>query len=202
MRKTIITLLAGAAALGASGTALAQGRQAPGQDLARATVLEQAAKAFGRMDANGDGKLDATDREARKQARSERIDHNGDGQIGEADRDARRQQMFARLDANGDGGISYEEFSAMRGPRGEGARAGRPGMQGERMGRRGMLDGAKGLRGIGRNADADGDSVITQDEFTGAMLTRFDAADADKDGIVTAAERNAQRDRRRAGQSG
>lgn len=171
MRKTTLALLAGAAALAASGVAFAQGRTTPAQDLTRGAVQERAAQMFERMDANADGKLDAADREARVKAR------------------------FDRVDANGDGALSYEEYTAARGSRGE--RAKRRGPGGERMGRRGMRGQAMGMRGMGRNTDADQDGAITRAEFESALLARFDAADADNDGTVTATERKAQRDARR-----
>ena len=43
-------------------------------------------------------------------------------------------------------------------------------------------------------ADTDGDKAVSQAEFQAAALARFDAADANKDGQVTAEERAAQRE--------
>jgi hypothetical protein len=43
-------------------------------------------------------------------------------------------------------------------------------------------------------ADTNGDKAISQAEFETAALARFDAADANKDGQVTAEERAAQRE--------
>ena len=45
---------------------------------------------------------------------------------------------------------------------------------------------------VGR-ADTDRDGKVTQAEFRGAALARFDAADTDHDGTLTAAERRAGR---------
>ena len=171
MRKLTISLLAGAAALAASGAALAQSEQAPAQDLTRAAVQEHAAQAFERIDVNGDGKLDTADREARQKAR------------------------FERIDADNDGSVSFAEFTAKRGAP-DGERAKRDGPRGEhdghRMGMRGMRGGY--LMGMRGKADANSDGTLTEAEFTAAALSRFDAADADHDGTVTAAERKAQRD--------
>ena len=171
MRKLTISLLAGAAALAVSGAALAQGAPAPAQDLTRSAAQERAAKAFERIDANEDGKLDTADREARQKAR------------------------FDRIDADSDGSVSFAEFSATH-AKPEGERAKRGGRNGHRMGMRGMRGGH--LMGMRGNADANGDGTLTQSEFTAAALARFDAADADNDGSVTAAERKAQRDAARA----
>ena len=62
------------------------------------------------------------------------------------------------------------------------------------MGRRGG-----GMRGMMMaRADADGDGTVSQAEFTSAALARFDSADANNDGTVTAEERREQRSERRA----
>ena len=117
MRKLTISLLAGAAVLAASGVALAQDGPGRNAQLTRAAAQEHAAAAFTRMDANGDGKVDAADREARHKAH------------------------FNRIDADGNGAVSYEEFSAQHGKR-DGRRAGRGDRpEGERMGMRGGMRG-------------------------------------------------------------
>ena len=46
-------------------------------------------------------------------------------------------------------------------------------------------------------ADADNDGAISQAEFTSYALTRFDSADANNDGTVTAEERREQRQENR-----
>ena len=53
---------------------------------------------------------------------------------------------------------------------------------------------ARGLR-----ADTDGDQRLSQAEFVGRRVTRLTAADADRDGSVTADERRAAAETRRAG---
>ena len=168
MPKTALPLIAAAAALAASG-AYAQGRQAPAQDLDRAAVQQHATEAFGRMDANGDGRIDSADREARVKAR------------------------FDRADADGDGAISYDEYTARRAGPGERPDHARAEHRGPHA-MRGTRGHAMGARGHGPNADADSDGAISKAEFEAAMVARFDAADADGDGTVTAAERKAQRD--------
>lgn len=139
--------------------------------LTRAEAQAHAAQMFAKMDANKDGKLDAADRAARHVEM--------------------QAKMFERLDANKDGSISKAEWdqhgadrAAKRADAGEGKRDGMRGHHGKRGGHRGMMMG---------KADTDGDKAISQAEFQTAALARFDAADANKDGQVTAEERQAQR---------
>ncbi len=155
---------------------------APGADgnavQTRADAQARATQMFAKMDANKDGKLDATDRTAQRAERQAKI--------------------FASLDADGNGSISKAEWDkhgadraakrAERGEKraeaGEGKRHGMRGGHGKRGGHHGMMMG---------KADTDGDKAISQAEFQTAALARFDAADANKDGQVTAEERQAQR---------
>lgn len=198
------TLALSTAALAFSGAAFAQ--PAPGMqrmpqgDVTRAQAQQRAEAAFAKMDANRDGTLNEADRAARKAAMFERLDANKDGQITKAEmtaahsarqakwegrerkRDAKRPAMtdaqkaerrdahFAKIDTDGNGAISRAEFDAMKG------------MHGGKMGKR-----------AGR-AMARMDSAMTQQAFVAHALTMFDRADANKDGTVTQAERQAIRD--------
>lgn len=170
MRKFPIRLIAGAAVVTASGAALAQNRPAPAPDMTRAAAEQRAVEAFAKIDVNSDGKIDTADREARQKAR------------------------FDRIDADNNGAVSFAEFTAKR-SRPDGESAGRGERDGQRMGMR----GGRGMRGghhmgLRGNAEVNQDGAVTQAEFTAAALVRFDAADADSNGTVTAAERKAQRD--------
>ena len=134
----------------------------------RAAVQERATSAFARMDANSDGV------------------------VNEADRAARAEARFDRLDTDGNGSISRAEFAAMHEARGE-RRAERGGERGQH--RKGMRRGMRG--GMMTGVDTNGDGAISQAELTASMLVRFDAADADRDGTISAAERQAQRQQMR-----
>jgi len=177
MKKIAISLIAGAATLAVAAPTIAQDRapehNGPRAELTRAAVQERTQKAFARMDANGDGKVDTADREARRKA------------------------MFDRVDADNNGQLSFAEFSAHHGDRQQGERAERAGKRGERMshrGHRGPGMAMRGAGGMGRGADGNNDGAITLAELETAALARFDSVDADKNGVVTAAERKAQRD--------
>lgn len=180
------------AALAVCGVAVAEeavrpamGHAGPGP-VTRAQAQQHAAMAFERMDANKDGKIDSSDREAR--------------------RTARRTAMFERLDANHDGQVSREEFVNLKmerpmrggpgGMEGHGMHGG-PGMGGPGMGgHHGMRHhGMGGMRGMGhrmmQNADANKDGAVSNAEFTTAFLQRFDNMDSDHNGTVTPEERRA-----------
>lgn len=159
------------AALLASGAAYAQTAERGG-DRTRAQVTERTAARFARMDANGDGQIDAQDREARALARFDRMDADGDDTIS-------RAEYAAHLEARGE---RREQRAERRSERRE-ARGARSG--GERMARRGGNRGAAMLR----RADTNNDGALTLAEFQSRALTKFDRVDADGNGTVTAAER-------------
>lgn len=171
--------------------------------ITRAEIIAQADARFARLDANGDGQISAEERAAMKGKRGggmkgkrdARLDTDRDGTVtdaeratAKADRTARRAQMTARMDTNGDGTVSAEERTAF----GKARQARRPeGGQGPRMGRRGG-GGERGAAMLAR-IDTNGDGMISREEHRAAALTRFDRMDANKDGRVDAAERQAHR---------
>ena len=142
MRK--LTLSIGAAVLATAGVAVAA-PQIAGHvqaDMTRAQAQTMAAEHFAKMDANGDGKLD------------------------QSDRAARQAKMFDRIDADHNGAISRDEFAAMhgqRGQRGEGVRAGRHGMGGADM-PRARMGGHRGDHG------GHGGFVVDQQDASGFGL--------------------------------
>jgi Ca2+-binding EF-hand superfamily protein len=163
-------------------------------------------------DANKDGVLTRAEAEAHAKAMFVKLDVNKDGKLDQADRAARhaekRAQMFDRLDVNKDGSISKAEWdqadAARQAKRAEwkakrGERAGAPGNGAERHAMRGHHGGKRGGHGGHggpggwMKADANGDKAISQAEFVAGALARFDRMDANKDGKVTAEERQAMR---------
>ncbi|MGE3689982.1 MAG: EF-hand domain-containing protein [Novosphingobium sp.] len=181
-----LTLGLSFAALAACGAAFAAQIDTPAKGwgnpgpVTRAEAQTRANAMFDRLDANKDGKLDATDREAR--------------------RTARRTAMFDQLDANKDGQVSRDEFTNFRMERGMGRRGegmGGPGMGGHgkghhRMGHHGM--GHHGMGGMMQGmADTNKDGAVSKDEFMAAHTAHFDRMDADHDGTVTVEERQAAR---------
>ncbi|MEL0154341.1 hypothetical protein [Sphingopyxis sp.] len=160
-------------------------------------------------DANKDGVLTRAEAEAHAKAMFVKLDVNKDGKLDQADRAARhaekRAQMFDRLDANKDGSISKAEWdqadAARQAKRAEwkakrGERAGAPGNGAERHAMRGHHGGKRGGHGGPggwMKADANGDKAISQAEFVAGALARFDRMDANKDGKVTAEERQVMR---------
>lgn len=129
----------------------------------RVEMQANAARMFGAMDVNRDGKLDPADREVRHAAR------------------------FDRMDTNKDGQISRAEFDA---PRPAAAGMERGGMEHRGMMRHGKGHGRMGMMML-RMADANKDGAVSQAEFTDGMLKHFDQVDANKDGQLTPQERQA-----------
>ena len=188
-KMTILTL--GAALIAVPALAAPGGERNMGDAdgngvLTRAEAQSAAAKMFAKLDVNKDGKLDAADRAARQSAmqakRFASLDANSDGSISKAewdqhnaDREAKRAEW-------------KEERSAASKEAGEGKNAMR-GMRGKRGGHHGM----RGHQGMMMKADTNGDKAISQAEFEAAALARFDRLDTNKDGQVTAEERQAQR---------
>jgi hypothetical protein len=178
VRKTLnkTMIIAGTSALALiAGIAVAQSVGNDGADVSRAQLATQLDARFARLDANGDGSIDANERASRGEDR--------------------RAEHFKRLDANSDGSITEAEMNAAHEKRGE-ARA-------ERRGRRGGMDGGhrrggRGFGGRGGNADANGDGLVSRAEFQARALARFDRGDADRNGILTAAERRQAREAARA----
>jgi Ca2+-binding EF-hand superfamily protein len=179
-----IALIFATGSLLAAGTVAAAARAEPGEfgegpPETRGAVVELTDAMFARMDANGDGVLS------------------------EADKAAHMAQRFAEMDSNGDGMLSQTEFIAAHEARAEEraerkeARGERRG--GERMGMRGMRGGRGGPDGMIKQADSNGDGQVTKAEMQTAALARFDKADADGDGTISAEERKAVRAEGRGG---
>jgi hypothetical protein len=180
------TFLSGAAMLGLAGMAVAQGGPEPrpdrDADVTRQQVVERSDARFTRLDANRDGRF--TPEEA--------------GAMREQRRGQRAERMFERLDLDRNGSITREEMSqaqAGRGERGEnhtgrGGRRGGPGMGGMR-GHRGPNAGMRGQRLFGEQG------FVTAEQMRQRALERFDRADANRDGTLTAAERREARQGRR-----
>lgn len=178
MKKWTIGIAA--VALAATGTAFAAQdgmRKGPGNADGVMTSAESQARAdamFSRMDANKDGKIDETDREAR--------------------RTERKAKMFTMLDADGNGSISRDEFMSHERPQ----RMGRN----DTEDRKGRWAGKRGHRGgmmaMAKMADTNNDGALSKAEFEAAHAKRFAMMDGNSDGQVTKEERKAAREQMKA----
>jgi hypothetical protein len=99
-------------------------------------------------------------------------DTNGDGAVSRAEAEAAATAMFARMDRNNDGRLTAEDRGGMGGGMGGGGGEGRGGRMMEML-------------------DSNGDGAVTREEFTAAMLQRHSRMDTNRDGSVSAAEREA-----------
>jgi Ca2+-binding EF-hand superfamily protein len=129
---------------------------------------ERRAERIAQFDANGDGKLDDSEREQMREARQAdrearraemmaEHDQNGDGQLDDTEREAMRQArvqgMFDQIDANGDGKVDPSELAAR---------------EAENAGRR-----RRGPRPIDfAAADTNKDGVLSSEELGAAMPKR------------------------------
>ncbi len=177
-------LAAGVAAI-AAGAASAQPAEGPRRDrnvdVTRQQAVERADQRFQRLDINNDGRF--TPEEAR-QARDQR-------------RERFAERMFDRLDLDRNGSITREEMSQARAQRqaqraehgGDGPAMGRHHrrfMRGHHMGQ-----GMHGARIFGEQG------YVTREQMRERALARFDRLDADRNGTLTAAERQQAHERMR-----
>lgn len=102
-------------------------------------------------------------------ARMDQADSNQDGAITRAELIDWRKANFMRFDRNGDGALSDSDIPRF--------------VRGTSIGA--QFDDLKAQFDINR------DGRVTRDEFIGAPTVLFDAADANRDNIVTRAERDA-----------
>ena len=144
----------------------------PGRHGQRLNATNRWAPILERFDADKDGKLsDAERTTARTTLEAERG-------AGKGDREARRAKMLERFDTDKDGKLSDAERTA--------AREARKGMR-----------GGHHRHGPGR-IDTNGDKLISREESRAAALAMFDRVDANKDGRIDSAEREAVRAKRKA----
>ncbi|MGZ9113709.1 MAG: GA-like domain-containing protein [Brevundimonas sp.] len=181
-----MTLMAGALAaltLAAAG----------GVAMAQQTSPQQAPRAL-RADADADGRISQAEFVSQRVQRLTTADANRDGSVAPEEmraiaqaRMARRADArFQRLDANSDGAISRAEFDSPRAARAEaGPQRARPARmhRGARMAHRGQRMAARGPVSIA--------------EAQGKAEQAFVRLDADRDGFITVAERQAVREQRR-----
>lgn len=180
MRKTLLAGALAALTLAAGGVALAQ--QAPAQP--------QTPRAM-RADADGDGRISQAEFVDRRVERLTAVDANRDGSVApeemraafEARSAERADARFQRLDADRDGAISRAEFDAPRAHR-TGAEA-RP----RHAARAAGMHGGPRMAHRGQRMEARGPVSIA--DVQGKAEQAFTRLDADRDGFITVAERQA-----------
>lgn len=162
MKRTLISTFAAASiiGLGMGTVAVADNHGGP-----KGPKGEKRAEMLQQFDANGDGNLDETERDAARLAKFAEIDVDGNGTLTKQEV---TDHMMARLvekvdthfpeeDVNGDGVISVDEFGSRRKARREGFRDRREGKRAE------MLE----------KFDADGDGELSEAERAAARDAGF-----------------------------
>ncbi len=175
MNKTILigglaTLALAASAYAATDTKMNMADPNGDKAMSKAESTDMAAKIFAKIDVNGDGKIDATDREANEKNHFAAMDSNHDGQISESEFMAahatKRSNAMAMKDQTiADGGKHHM------------------GGAGHKMKMMMML----------KMADANGDKTVTRDEFMAASAAHFAKVDTNNDGSISVQERKAAR---------
>lgn len=195
MKKNIMLLALGASILAVPAMAqMGGGKADPNATWTRAQAQTQATEMFAKMDVNKDGKFDAADRTQmraqREQARFAALDADKNGQISQAEWSAAKAARVAKAEERRAEWAAKRAAATTDGAKPDGAK---PKMRGEHRGK-----GAGFHRGMGRMGGRDGAQVVTQEQFVAKALERFDRLDANKDGTVTAAERQAAKSARQA----
>lgn len=127
-----------------------------------------------------------------------RADLDKDGQVTKAEISSQIDLRFRAIDANANGQLDQAEMQAAReqhrAKRAERRAANGADMAGKRKGEH------KGEQRADRRGkiDANGDGIVSRDEFGARALQRFERADANGDGVVTQDERAAMREARKA----
>ena len=124
---------------------------------------------FERLDANKDGQLSFEEMTLRSTERFQKLDKDGNGSISIEEMTAMRKDFFDKLDKDGNGLISKEEAEAFRGMH-------RP-MKKEKRDAR-ML----------KYLDADGNGLISMEEYETVSIKRFKNADTNGDGVISGDE--------------
>ncbi|MBO0332301.1 EF-hand domain-containing protein [Sneathiella sp. CAU 1612] len=124
---------------------------------------------FERLDTNKDGEISFEEMTVRSTERFSRLDKDGNGTISVEEMTVKKKEFFDKLDKDGNGSISKEEARAFHDMKRE--------MRKERHASR-MLE----------ILDIDKDGVVTKEEFAAASDKRFEAADGNKDGVLSAEE--------------
>ncbi len=173
------------------------GRQAAG--LTQEEWDARTRERFARLDANSDGVIDTAEVSSTFEKRGERRAERGqrftermlkrmgadtEGKLTRAAFDAFLDKKFAEADLNSDGKIDDADLPPMM--RGRQALSKDAGQSG--FGRRGGRDQGGRLFGFLRNADTNGDGVITREEVKAAADKRFANFDRTGDGTVDKAD--------------
>lgn len=152
---------------------------------------------FKRLDVNGDGVVTLVDLETLAERRVARIDADGDGQITRAELRAfekrwavmRADAMLAQLDKNRDGVIGRDEMGAIEKPSFAQIDLNKDGSATKNELETSFQSVAERRSGqIFARFDADKDGVISRAERSAMNQARFKQLDSDGDGQITKAE--------------
>lgn len=182
--KTLFKALAVSAVLALTYPAVAAG---PGNgplrtqaDISKADFIKQAEARFTAMDSNKDGKITAAEHAAQRPGRGMGPGASMPAEVTKAQALKFAEDRFVAMDTNKDGKITADE------------------RQGSRGGKHGMKHGSRGM-----GPAASMPTEMTKEQHMKYAQDRFNTLDTNKDGKISAEERQAQRGMKRGiGQQG
>ncbi|MZR29319.1 EF-hand domain-containing protein [Sneathiella litorea] len=124
---------------------------------------------FERLDTNKDGEITFEEMTVKSTERFSKLDKDGNGAISIEEMTVRKKEFFDKLDTDNNGTISKEEARAFHKVKRE-----------ERKERHAGR--------IMKILDADGNGTVTKEEFAAASDKRFEEADSNNDGLLSADE--------------
>lgn len=185
--------------------------QIAGSPKAHERIERRTAGLVRRLDAAGNGYVTQDEFVAAARKRFARLDRNGDGKLtpdelgsgrgghaGSGTRAQRAQHRFDKLDANHDGVVSAEEFGAAAIARFKALDAAGDGRvtAAEIANSPQARERAEHVAAhIVQRLDANGDGLVSKDEFLAAARQRFARLDRDGDGFLTVDEIGRYRER-------
>ena len=124
---------------------------------------------FERLDTNKDGQISFEEMTVKSTERFQKLDADGNGSISVEEMTAGKKEFFNKLDTDGNGLISPEEAKAFHELKRE-------------------MKKAEHDARLMKYLDTDGNGIISKEEYEAISIKRFEGADTNGDGTISADE--------------